>query len=182
MRIIAGEFKGHKIKVPNSKLVRPTTDKTKEAIFNYLMNKIDFDGIKVCDLYAGSGSLGFEAISRGSSEVHFVEKNISIYNNLKQNIDSLGVSERTKVFKLSCLKFSNIQEHSTYDLILADPPFFKNDIYQVFNNLNNNKFLKNDGLLIIERSVQTKNEDIENFNSEPIKKLGDSLIYEFNFS
>lgn len=182
MRIISGEYGGRIIKIPKSKLIRPTTEKNKEAIFNYLNNKIDFENIKVCDLYAGSGSLGLEALSRGASEVNFVEKNFQIYQNLLKNISSLKAEERTRAFKMSCLKFSNQSEHSCFDLILADPPFFKNDIYQVFENLKEKKYLVDDGLLIIERSVQTEKDDVINFGLEPIKKLGDSLIYEFKFS
>jgi len=182
MRIIAGEFKGHTIKVPKSKLVRPTTDKTRESIFNYLTNKIDFDDIRVLDLYAGSGSLGLESLSRGASEVHFVEKNYPIYKNLIGNIEFLKVTDRIKIFKLSCVKFSSMKKNSGYDLILADPPFFKDDIYEVVENLKENDFLNENGLLLIERSVQTKDNDIKNFNAEPIRKLGDSLIYQFDFS
>ncbi len=182
MRIIAGEFKGHTIKVPKSKLVRPTTDKTRESIFNYLTNIMDFDNLKVLDLYAGSGSLGLEALSRGAAKVHFVEKNYPIYKNLIENIEFLKVADRTKLFKLSCVKFSSMKENAGYDLILADPPFFKDDIYEVVENLKINNFLNDNGLLLIERSVQTKDNDIENFNAEPIKKLGDSLIYQFDFS
>ena len=180
MRIIAGEFGGRSIKFPKSKLVRPTTDKNKEAIFNYLTNKLDFDELKVCDLYAGTGSLGLEALSRGAKEVHFVEQNFVVFKNLQHNIDSLDVADRTKIFKMSCLKFSCLTEHCQYDLIIADPPFFKDDIHIVVENLIKNKFLSSDGYLLIERSVQTKDKDIDKFKIEPFKKLGDSLIYEFN--
>ena len=182
MRIIAGEFGGRIIKVPKSKLVRPTTDKNKEAIFNYLSNKVDFSELKVCDMYAGTGSLGLESISRGAKEVHFVEQNFTIYNNLLSNIEMLSVGSRSKIFKMSCLKFSDMNDHIQYDLILADPPFFKWDIYRVVSNLINNKYLSEGGILLIERSIQTKKEDIASFGIEPFKKLGDSLIYEFNFS
>jgi 16S rRNA (guanine966-N2)-methyltransferase len=182
MRIIAGEFKGRTVKIPKSKLVRPTTDKNKESIFNYLTNKIDFSEINVCDLYAGSGSLGLEALSRGAQNVHFVEQNYTVYKNLLQNIESLKVTEITKVFKMSCVKFSSIPNHSKYDLILADPPFFKDDIYSVVEKLRKNTFLNEEGILLIERSVQTEKKDTENFGIAPFKKLGDSLIYEFNFS
>ena len=78
MRIIAGEYRGRTIKFPKSKLVRPTTDKNKEAIFNMLKQYVAFDGIKVCDIYAGSGSLGLEALSRGADEIHFVEKDFKV--------------------------------------------------------------------------------------------------------
>ena len=75
MRIIAGEYKGHTILVPKSKFVRPTTDRVRETLFNLLNNRIDFEDINVLDIYAGSGSLGWECLSRGSAIIHFVEKN-----------------------------------------------------------------------------------------------------------
>ena len=182
MRIIAGEFKGRIIKVPKSKLVRPTTERNKESIFIYLENKIDFFGITVCDLYAGSGSLGLEALSRGAKEVHFVENNFQIYKNLRENLEKIGVEQRSKTFKTSCRSFSKMIDHQKYDLIIADPPFFKYDIYEVVENILSNSFLKQGGILIIERSVQTEEKDSKEMNLKPIKKLGDSLIYEFIFS
>ncbi|MCX6174680.1 MAG: 16S rRNA (guanine(966)-N(2))-methyltransferase RsmD [Ignavibacteriales bacterium] len=179
MRIIAGKFKGRTIKFPNSKLVRPTTDKIKESIFNYLVHSIDFDGIKVCDIYAGSGSLGLEALSRGAEVVHFVEKDFHVSKMLNENIDSLDAGDSCKIFRMDAVRFSKITDHEQYDLILADPPFFKNDIYSVVKNILEKKFLNEDGLMIVERSVQTKKEDQEAFNIEPFKRLGDSLIYQF---
>ncbi len=179
MRIIAGKYKSRIIKVPNSKLVRPTTDKNKESIFNYLNNIIDFDNIKVCDMYAGSGGLGFEALSRGAEQIHFVEKNFVIYKNLYQNISTLKAEDNCKIFKMSSLKFSLLKEHDSYELILADPPFFKDDIHEVVRNIMTRDFLSEDGILIVERSIQTKEKDVENFEAEPIKRLGDSLIYQF---
>ena len=78
MRIISGEAKGRQIFVPKSDLIRPTTDRVRETLFNLLNNRISFEGIKVLDLYAGSGSLGLECISRGAAEVNFVEMNFVI--------------------------------------------------------------------------------------------------------
>ena len=179
MRIIAGRFKGRTIRFPNSKLVRPTTDKTKESIFNYLVHSIDFDGIKVCDIYAGSGSLGLEALSRGADVVHFVEKNFHVFKMLQENISSLKADDSCKIYKMDAVRFSKMTNHEKYDLILADPPFFKNDIYLVVKNILEKKFLDEDGLMIVERSIQTKKEDEEAFNIEPFKRIGDSLIYQF---
>jgi len=179
MRIIAGKFRGRVIKFPKSKLVRPTTDKNKEAIFNYLQNYLSFDGIKMCDIYAGSGSLGLESLSRGAGEVHFVEKNFHVSKILKENIDSLNSTENCKIFKMEAVKFSRKEEHDIYDLIIADPPFFKDDIHQVIENLLKNNFLTKNSLVIIERSIQTREKDVKIFGIEPFKKLGDSLIYQF---
>lgn len=179
MRIISGLYKGRIIKVPDSKLVRPTTDKVKGVIFNYLSNHINFDDINVCDIYAGSGSLGLEALSRGATEIHFVEKNYTIYKVLWQNVQSIGAENKCKIFKMDATRFTKISGHAKYDLILADPPFFKDDIHAVVNNILANDYLSDQGLLIIERSIQTEEKDIQNFQVEPFKRTGDSLLYRF---
>ncbi len=179
MRIITGKFRGRTIKFPKSKLVRPTTDKNKEAIFNILNNRIDFYGIKACDIYAGSGSLGLETISRGAEEIHFVEKNFHVQKMLKENVSSLNAEEYCKVFNMSALKFSSLKEHDIYNLIILDPPFFKDDVHQVVESLMQNNFLAENGIMLLERSIQTKEKDVENFEIEPLKRLGDSLVYLF---
>jgi len=178
MRIISGNLKGRYIKVPDSKLIRPTTDRVRETLFNLLNNKIDFNGKKVLDIYAGSGSLGLECMSRGADEIHFVEKNYPIYNNLQENISSLNIEMGCRVFKMDALRYSQISHHDKYDLILADPPFFKDDIYKVVENLKINKYLNDSGFIIIERSIQTKGKDISNLGTEPFKIIGDTCLYE----
>ena len=182
MRIITGKFKGRTVKFPKSNLVRPTTDKTKESLFNYLVHSMDFDGIKVCDIYAGSGSLGLEALSRGAGQVHFVEKDFHVSKMLEENINSLNAKSECKIFRMEAVKFSKLAEHDSYDLILADPPFFKFDIHDAVKNLIEKKFLNPEGVLLIERSIQTKKEDEQALGFEAFKKIGDSLIYLFENS
>ncbi len=179
MRIISGKYKGHPLKFPNSKLVRPTTDRNKEAMFSFLNNYVDYNDAIVCDIYAGSGSLGLEALSRGASEVHFVEKNFKVSKVLKDNIAKLNANGYCSVILNSALKFSASIIEKRYKLILADPPFFKDDIHHVVKNILDNNFLEEEGLMLVERSIQTKEKDIKKFNKEPIKRLGDSLIYIF---
>jgi 16S rRNA (guanine966-N2)-methyltransferase len=178
MRIISGSLKGRYIKVPDSKLIRPTTDMVRETMFNLINNKIDFDNIKVLDLYSGSGSLGFECLSRGASQIHFVEKNYVIYKNLEDNIKSLDVSAECTIYRMEALKFTeNIR--NKYNLILADPPFFKDDVYKVIKNILNNGFLEDeDSIIFIERSIQTREKDTANFETEPFKIIGDACLYE----
>ncbi len=179
MRIIAGIYKGRIVKFPKSNLVRPTTDKNKESIFNYLVHSMDFEDIKVCDIYAGSGSLGLEALSRGASQVHFVEKDFHVSKMLEENIRSLDAMNDCKIYRTDAVKFSKMEEHSAYNLILVDPPFFKFDIHEAVKNLLERNYLLPDGIMIVERSIQTKKEDEEAFGIEAFKKLGDSLIYQF---
>jgi 16S rRNA (guanine966-N2)-methyltransferase len=177
IRIISGELGSRLINIPQSDLIRPTTDRVRETLFNLLNNILDFNEIKVLDLYAGSGSLGIECISRGTKEVHFVENNLTIYKNLLKNIESLKIEQRCKVFKTEAVKFLSAFTHDKYDLVLADPPFFKDDVYETITNILSNNFLNQDGIIIVERSKQTIDKDIANFNAEPFKIIGDTCLY-----
>jgi 16S rRNA (guanine966-N2)-methyltransferase len=182
LRITSGYLKGRYINVPKSDLVRPTTERVRETIFNILNNRMSFDGIKVLDLYSGSGALGFECLSRGAEEVNFVEKNSVIYHTLEDNIKLLQVEQNCKIFKMTAIKFSSLKQNVDYDLILADPPFFKDDIYNVVGNILNNGYLRSESFMIIERSIQTKQKDIENFKIDPFKIIGDACLYKITYS
>jgi 16S rRNA (guanine966-N2)-methyltransferase len=177
MRIISGKFGGRTITTPNSKYTRPMTDRVRVTLFNILSNKITFEGIQVLDLYAGSGSIGLECLSRGTAMVHFVEKNFAIYKNLLRNIETLSVTTQCKTFKMEASKFSRLDKHESYDLIFADPPFFRDDIYEVAENLKHNNFLTKNGQIIIQRSIQTKEKDRLHFEVNPFKIIGDSCLY-----
>ncbi|MCW8804640.1 MAG: 16S rRNA (guanine(966)-N(2))-methyltransferase RsmD [Ignavibacteriaceae bacterium] len=181
LRITSGYLKGRYINVPKSELIRPTTERVRETIFNIINNRMSFDGIRVLDMYAGSGALGFECLSRGAEEVHFVEKNSIIYKNLKENIELLKVENKCEIFKMPAIKFSSLKAATEYDLILADPPFFKDDIYNVVDYILYNKYLGSNCFMIIERSIQTKQKDIENFKVEPFKIIGDACLFEITY-
>ncbi len=180
IRIISGIFKGRLLNVPQSKFIRPTTDRLRETLFNLLNNRINFDGIEILDIYSGSGSLGLECISRGAKQVTFIERNTQIYKNLLENIKSLGVENQCKVVKSKAIDYSKRSAEKQYNLILADPPFFKYDIYDVVKNLKTYNYLKEDGIIIIERSIQTKEKDILNFGIEPFRIIGDTCLYEIS--
>ena len=92
--------------MPKSELVRPTTERVRETIFNILNNKISFEGIRVLDLYSGSGALGFECLSRGANEVHFVEKNSVIYHTLEDNIKLMQAGNNCRCLK--CLQLDSL--------------------------------------------------------------------------
>ncbi|GAB1349619.1 16S rRNA (guanine(966)-N(2))-methyltransferase RsmD [Ignavibacteriales bacterium] len=178
LRIISGELGGRFVKTPDSKYTRPTTDKVKQSIFNYLSNFYDFQDSVVADIYSGSGSLGFEMLSRGAKEVHFVEKNFPVIKVLSENITSLGVEKLVKIHKMSAVTFSaNIG--IKFDIIMADPPFFNYDIHQVVKNILRRGLLNDGGIFLLERSIQTLEKDSEAFGITPFKRLGDTCLYSF---
>jgi 16S rRNA (guanine966-N2)-methyltransferase len=126
VRIVAGEFGGRRPVVPADARVRPTADRTREAWFSILGGKFDgagVNGARVLDLYAGSGALGLEALSRGAREVTFVEISASSLAAIERNLDSLGVRDRCVVVRRDAIRFVDRLEPLEFDLALADPPY-----------------------------------------------------------
>jgi 16S rRNA (guanine966-N2)-methyltransferase len=120
-RVIAGEFGGRSLAVPKSG-TRPTTDRVREAMFSRLDHADDVRGASVVDLFAGSGALGFEALSRGASHVTFVESALPAARVIEENIRTLGVGTRAEVVRERAGAFLR-RSTSTYGLALIDPPY-----------------------------------------------------------
>ncbi|MDP9086344.1 MAG: 16S rRNA (guanine(966)-N(2))-methyltransferase RsmD [Pseudomonadota bacterium] len=121
MRIIAGEWRGRTIAAPAGDATRPTADRTRETLFSMLVSRIgSFEGLRVADLFAGSGALGFEALSRGAAHVTFVENDMDAVKAIQANLVKLGAGDRAEVRLTSALK---LPSSAAFDLILADPPY-----------------------------------------------------------
>ena len=125
MRIVGGEFRGRSLSAPRSDAIRPTSDRTREAVFNVLAHRFAdrLEGARVLDLFAGTGALGLEALSRGARPVDFVEFRPSSLHALKANVAALHVRERPRVFKRDALPFSARLPEASYDIAFADPPY-----------------------------------------------------------
>lgn len=126
MRVLGGTSKGKKIKTPSGSLTRPTSSRVKKSLFDMLCTRMDFFGIEVLDLFAGSGSLGLEAISRGASHVEFVDSAHSVVQVLKENVASIPPEvAQVAVMKSSALGFlkNRISMGVHYDLVFCDPPY-----------------------------------------------------------
>ena len=146
MRIISGEFGGRRIKIPRNLPIRPTTDQAKEGIFNIISNKVDLVGLKILDLFSGSGMVGLEFISRGA-KVTFVEKNVQCVKHISSTLNELNIT--SKIIKQDVFKFlSNC--NSNFDIIFADPPYsFNEENYKKLINLVENNFLNDSSILFI---------------------------------
>ncbi|MBT8479427.1 MAG: 16S rRNA (guanine(966)-N(2))-methyltransferase RsmD [Gemmatimonadetes bacterium] len=124
LRIIAGEFRGRRIQSPEGRSTRPTRQEVREAWFNVLGDRVV--GSRVLDLFAGSGALGLEALSRGASEVCFVESSRTVLSVLRRNIEALGAAARCEVLGMDALALiSNLERDGgrVWDVVLADPPY-----------------------------------------------------------
>ncbi|MBI4419743.1 MAG: 16S rRNA (guanine(966)-N(2))-methyltransferase RsmD [Gemmatimonadetes bacterium] len=121
MRIIAGEFRGRTLRPPTDRRVRPTADRVREAWFSILAP--DLRGAYVLDLFAGSGALGLEALSRGARQVDFVEISKPSLAALRTNVAALDAEDRVKVHRADALRFAAKLAPGTYDVAFADPPY-----------------------------------------------------------
>lgn len=122
LRIISGEWRGRKLAAPEGDTTRPTADRTRETLFSMLVSRLgDFDGLKVADLFAGSGALGLEALSRGAAHCLFVDQDAAAIRAIRKNIANLQAQSRSDVRASSALILGAAKE--PLDLVLLDPPY-----------------------------------------------------------
>ncbi|MBD3264804.1 MAG: 16S rRNA (guanine(966)-N(2))-methyltransferase RsmD [Candidatus Omnitrophica bacterium] len=146
MRICGGEFRGRKISVPRG--VRPVSLRVKEACFNIIKEVLPSAG--VLDLFAGTGSLGLEAISQGAKDVYFAEKTRNHYKILLANIESFGVEDKSVVFFGDCFEFLKklVQEGLKFDIIFLDPPYYKGLIRKTLQAIKDYDILAHSGFIV----------------------------------
>ena len=120
MRVVAGELGGRKIVSPDGTSTRPTTARVREAIFNSLGSSGVLDGALVADLFAGTGAVGIEALSRGAERCVFVERDRTVLRVLEENLDALGLRDRSKVITSDAMATASAID---CDIVLADPPY-----------------------------------------------------------
>lgn len=160
MRIISGKYGGLRYsgKVPSG--VRPSSDYLRESIFNILHNHIDMEGLDVCDLFAGSGGLGIEALSRGARHCLFVEKNRKTASFLKNLLEHFKIpSDDYDIIIHDVMKFlksPDTKDEYSFDIIFCDPPYALMINDEVISAIEQNNILKKDGMLVIEHSTIEK--------------------------
>ena len=159
MRIISGLYKGKTISPPKCLLLRPTTDFAKEALFNILNNRIDFDGLQVLDLFCGVGGISLEFASRGSI-VHSVDENYNCLRFVKSTADELKLN--ITVSKADVFKFLP-KELKKYDLIFADPPYDLPNIEDIHKLVMHQNILNEGGCLVIEHGIKTNLSELPHF-------------------
>jgi len=160
MRIITGLLKGRKIHIPNTLDVRPTSDRTKEGLFSTIEARRYIRGTYILDLFAGSGNLGFEAISRGAEEVTFVDCERNNIQHIKNMADKFDVSSRVKLVSTPVEDFLKISGRQ-YDFIFADPPYVYPRMEAVANTILDNGWLQPSGWFILEHDKH------HNFSEHP---------------
>ena len=151
IRVIGGELRGRKIRTDDRAGLRPTTDRARETIFNIMASRFDLEGLDVLDLFAGSGALGIEALSRGAQHATFVEQSAAGVALIRSNLASLSLVDRSVVLRGDAMR--HLKEGGRYDLILADPPYVAHATAALLAALPD--ALAADGFAMIERGAGT---------------------------
>jgi 16S rRNA (guanine966-N2)-methyltransferase len=177
-RIVAGSAGGRRLQVP-PKVTRPTSDRVREALFSALENVLDLDGLRVLDLYAGSGALGFEALSRGAASATFVEADRRASDILRTNARDLGFPD-TAVIARPAEAVVAVSADTPFDLIFADPPYAVTDaqLGKVLDGLVLNNWTTPGTVLIVERATRSPRplwpSPVESLRD---KRYGDTTLY-----
>lgn len=154
MRVVAGNLRGRVLHSPRSHSYRPTTDRVKESVFNILDNLIDWEGLHIGDLFAGSGALGIEALSRGAATANFVENDRQSLAILRRNIDELALHDKAHINATSVRSFLAYTVRR-FDLIFADPPYAYQEYDALFGMIATKQLLSSRGMLIVEHHTKT---------------------------
>ena len=178
MRIISGKYKGRRIQAPKKLPVRPTTDMAKEALFNVLNNNFNFSGLRVLELFAGTGNISYEFASRGSQPITAVDGDFGCVAFIKKTATEFD-------FDITALKsdvFSYLERcKNSYDIIFADPPYHlsQNDFEKIITQIFDHEILDEEGMLIIEHSKDTSLEHMIHFSFA--KRYGGTVFSFFEF-
>tara|TARA_Y100000389_G_scaffold133001_1_gene130470 strand:+ start:1610 stop:2143 length:534 start_codon:yes stop_codon:yes gene_type:complete len=164
MRIISGSLKGRRILAPKKLPVRPTTDRSKEALFNILTNMVTFNEIRVLDLFSGTGNISYEFGSRGVSELVAVDQNKFCVRFIEETSNKFGLN--FEVINQNVFKFLQKQNQS-FDVIFADPPYDlpHSDFKKIADIIFEGNWLKEEGILVLEHSKEYNFEEHPNFES-----------------
>ena len=175
MRIIAGQHRGRNLVNVRDHSVRPTTDRAKQTIFDILSNRLDFDGIEVLDLFAGTGSLGLEAISRGARQATFVDKSPQSLEVLETNVRTLGCDEQCTSYSADVFWYLKNARRS-FDLVFVDPPYRLERIADLPAELHASDALREGTFVVMEHSKESPVEPLESMFEITRKPFGQTTV------
>ncbi len=177
MRIIAGAFRGRALasvgKGDAGAHLRPTTDRVRESLFNVLSHQIDFDGLRALDLFAGTGALGLEALSRGAAHVTLVDDGRVAQGLIRKNIDLIGGRGQTDLIRRDATRLGD-NPGAGYDLIFLDPPYGKGLGQKALAAVAQGGWLADDALIVWEENAPMAAP--EGFELHDTRKYGDTHI------
>jgi 16S rRNA (guanine966-N2)-methyltransferase len=166
MRVVGGRLRGRALKGPQSQAVRPTADRLRESLFNILVHAYDdpIDGARVLDLFAGTGALGIEALSRGAAFALFVDDGVEARALLRGNVEALGLGGTTRVFRRDATRLGPAHPVEPFSLVFADPPYGKGLAEKALAGAREGGWLVSGALVIVEEATAASFKAPEGFD------------------
>ena len=184
MRIVAGRFKGAALAAPKSQDTRPTSDRLRETIFNILAHGLDVDieDARVLDLFAGTGALGFEAISRGARHCTFIEEGAEARGIIRRNMEALGLNGAAKIFRRDATRLGSAGTIEPFDLVFADPPYDRKLGERALVSAAGGEWLNPGALCVLEERSSAQIDIPEGFEELDRRQAGDSQVLFLRYS
>jgi 16S rRNA (guanine966-N2)-methyltransferase len=156
MRIVGGRLRGRALAAPKSQDIRPTADRLRESLFNILVHAYDdpIRDARVLDLFAGTGALGLEAVSRGAAFALFVDEGAEARALLRQNVEALGLAAITRIFRRDATKLGAAHPNAPFSLVFLDPPYGKGQAEKALVSAREGGWLTADALIVVEEEAQ----------------------------
>ena len=156
MRIVGGRLRGRALAAPKSQAIRPTADRLRESLFNVLAHAYGdpITGARVLDLFAGTGALGFESLSRGATFVQFIDDGAEARALLRQNVEALGLAAVTKIFRRDATRLGPAHPVEPFSLAFLDPPYGKELAEKALASAREGGWLTDNALVVVEESAE----------------------------
>ncbi|HEV7245731.1 MAG TPA: 16S rRNA (guanine(966)-N(2))-methyltransferase RsmD [Shinella sp.] len=183
MRIVGGEFRGRALATPKSDDIRPTTDRTRESLFNILSHAYPqaLDGTRVLDLFAGTGAVGLEAMSRGARAALFVEQSVEGRGLLHSNIETLGLIGRAKIFRRDATSLGSVGTVEPFDFLFADPPYAKGLGERALDAAARGGWLVDGALAILEERADIQPAAVDGYELLEVRTFGDTRMHFYRY-
>ena len=179
MRVVGGKFRGRRLMAPPSNAIRPSSDRLRQTLFDILAHRFGdaVEDARVLDLFAGTGALAIEAISRGARYALFVEEDATARGLIRTNIEALGLQGRTKLFRRDASRMGEIGTMTPFDFVFADPPYGKGLGERALASLRDGGWLKPGALVIVEEAASAGFTAPKGFRLEDRREFGDTHMY-----
>lgn len=179
MRIVAGKFRGKQLLSPGDDSIRPTADRVRESMFNILASRIGphFDGLRVLDLFAGTGALGLEALSRGAAHVIFVDTGAEARGLIRDHIEAFGAGGITKLLRRDATALGDAGTMGPVDLVFLDPPYGQGLGETALTSLREGKWLKPETVIVLEEGSDVAVNLPDGFAIEDRREYGAAAVH-----
>jgi 16S rRNA (guanine966-N2)-methyltransferase len=178
MRVVGGRLKGRVLHGPESNAIRPTSDRLRETLFNILAHSYDnpAEGAQTLDLFAGTGALGIEALSRGARFALFMDASTGACAIVRANVEALGLSGAARIFRRDARKLGLVAAQERFNLVFLDPPYGKDFVPPTLKALRDGGWLCKDALVVIEERADADVELPEGFVALERRRFGDTQL------